>query len=62
VPHESAFSENRQDQDLLWKFNIPDKESRNTLLYLDQHNINAYSLFGSEDALMRTVAFRDFNE
>jgi len=29
------------------------------LAYLDEHNLNAYSLFGSEEALMEMVAARE---
>jgi hypothetical protein len=58
--HESAFSENKEEQDLLWKINIPSSERFKVLSYLDSMNINAFSLFGSEESLMATLALREF--
>jgi len=57
--HESAFMRNDLDQDLLWKFTIPTSERRKALEYLDLHNLNAYSLFDSEESLMSTMAIRE---
>jgi hypothetical protein len=59
--HEDAFSRNDQAQDLLWKLNIPASERQKVLKHLDGHNINAFSLFGTEDALMETVALRELH-
>ena len=42
----------------LWKFTIPSSERTKVLQLLDSMNLNAYSLFGSEESLMDTVAFR----
>ena len=62
TPHEHAFrnpaSKNRQDQ--LWKIDIPAKERSAALKRLETMNVNAFSLFGSEDALIRAVAIREF--
>jgi hypothetical protein len=58
--HESAFSEGRETQDLLWKFNIPSSEGPKVLHILDRYNLNAFSLFGSEESLMETIALREF--
>lgn len=53
--HEAVFSKpaalGRGGQDQLWKFTIPRSERERVLAYLDEHNLNAYSLFGSEEAL-----------
>jgi hypothetical protein len=51
-------------QDFLWKFNIPYSERLKVLKLLDGYNINAFSLFGSEESLMETMALReiDFRE
>lgn len=46
-------------QDVLWKFNIPWSERRKVLKLLDEYNLNAHSLFGSEESLMETLAFRE---
>jgi hypothetical protein len=43
----------------LIRMTIPAKERTAALVDLDQMNINAFSLFGSEDSLVRTIARRD---
>jgi hypothetical protein len=48
-------------QDLLWKINIPATERLKVLKLLEQHNLNAFSLFGSEESLMETLAIREFD-
>ncbi len=58
--HEDAFGRDRQDQDLLWKFTLPSSERVDVLRRLDAFNINAFSLFGSEEALMDTLAQRAY--
>ena len=40
------------------KVNIPSSERRKVLTLLDEHNINAFSLFGSEESLMETLRIR----
>ena len=42
----------------LTKFNIPSEERRKVLGLLDEHNLNAFSLFGSEESLMETMRLR----
>ena len=59
--HEDVFSEETPSQDILWKINIPAYESLRALHLLDKMNINAFSLFGSEESLMETVAMREFH-
>lgn len=46
-------------QDQLWKFTLPRSERAKVLAYLDEHNLNAYSLFGSDDTLMEMMARRE---
>lgn len=59
--HEGAFSNPVSPrQDLLWKFIIPVSERIEVLRKLEAYNINAYSLFGSEESLMSTMAIRSF--
>jgi hypothetical protein len=59
--HENVFSLNEKEQDLLWKINIPASERIKVLAHLDSLNINAFSLFGSEESLMETLALRRFH-
>ena len=42
-----------------WKFNIPSTERLKVLKLLDQYNLNAFSLFDSEEALMETMSLRE---
>jgi hypothetical protein len=58
--HEEAFNASLGDQDLLWKLNIPARERAKALEALDRYNLNAFSLFGSEESLMETMALRVF--
>ena len=48
-------------QDVLRKFNIPWSERQKVLKLLDEYNLNAFSLFGSEESLMETLAFREID-
>lgn len=41
------------------KFNIPATERLKVLKKLDDYNLNAFSLFGSEESLMETMAIRE---
>jgi len=45
--------------DKLAKLTIPAGERRTALQHLDLMNINPYSLFKSEDSLVRTIARRE---
>ena len=58
--HEEVFARGAQRQDLLWKFILPSTERRNALKKLDTYNINAYSIFQSEDSIIETVFLRDY--
>lgn len=57
--HQNVVERNDQKQDLLWKFSIPVSERRSFLAQLNKMNINAFSLFGSEDSLVETIASSD---
>ncbi len=48
------------EQDVLWKIIIPISERSKAIKKLESYNINAYSLFRSEESLMETVFLRDF--
>lgn len=56
--HEAAFGLGDARQDLLWKFNIPRIERLKVLRLLDDYNLNAFSLFESQESLMETLALR----
>lgn len=59
--YEEALSKSSGEaQDLLWKYTIPGGERRRALSYLQHHNLTAYSLFGSEESLMESLAIREF--
>src|SRR5439155_5655992 len=57
--HEKAFASTYSDQDLLWKFNVPSSEKLKVLRTLDSYNLNSFSLFGSEESLVETLAVRE---
>jgi hypothetical protein len=56
--HEPIFR-GRDRQDLLWKFNLPSSECVNVLRALDDHNLNAFSLFDSDESLLETMWVRE---
>lgn len=58
TPQEEALV---RDGHRLWKFTLPSSERPKVLKYLDAFNLNAYSLYGSEDSLMHTLATREFD-
>jgi len=43
-------------QDALWKITIPGSERGKVMDYLNQYNINAFSLFDNEESLMEMLA------
>ena len=57
--HENAFF--REKDRVVWKFTIPSSEYRKVLHQLEAYNLNAYSLYGSEESLMETLALRALN-
>ena len=40
---------------MLWKIKIPSSERQKAIKELELYNVNAYSLFPSEESLMETV-------
>ena len=60
-PHERALGRGDSDIDVIWKFNLPATERLKVLKLLDRSNMNAFSLFQSEESLMETVAFRELD-
>jgi hypothetical protein len=62
VSHEDVFDSHPPTrQDLLWKIVLPAEERGKVLRLLDEFNLNAYSLFGSEERLMETLAYREID-
>lgn len=59
--HQYYFDKISEEEDFLWKFNIPASERTKVLAYLDQHNINDFTLFGSPESLMKTMAYREID-
>jgi hypothetical protein len=56
--HEDVTGGTDQKQDVLWKLNVPWTERLKVLGLLDNYNMNAFTLFESEEALMETLAVR----
>lgn len=54
--HTNVFLNGNETQDRLWKLTLPASEAPAVMRKLEQYNINAFSLFQSEDALLATVA------
>ena len=61
VPHEEGFVRGDFNHDVLWKCSLPATERLKVLKLLDRSNINAFSLFQSEESLMETIAFRELD-
>jgi hypothetical protein len=59
-PHQRVFDNPQRDMDLLWKFNIPSTERETVLRALNDYNLNAFSLFGSEESLVETLWVREY--
>jgi len=57
----NGFPPSKLFSERLVKFNIPSTERVKVLKFLDAFNLNAYSLFGSEESLMETIAIREFD-
>ncbi len=53
--HEDVFSYKDESQDLLWKLIIPKCKRREFITKLESMNINSFSLFQTEDALMEHI-------
>jgi hypothetical protein len=57
--HESVIGRHGDRQDVLWKLNLPSSEGPKILDLLNQYNLNAFSLFDAEEALLETMWFRE---
>jgi FRG domain-containing protein len=56
--HDPVFW-SRGKQDYLWKFDLPSTERIAILKSLDQYNLNAFSLFDSQETLLETMWLRE---
>ena len=61
ICHEEVFVKDKPYQDILIKICIPRTERKKILSYLDEVNINHWSLFQTEEALMQTLAFKEID-
>lgn len=59
--HEEAFKKQGMGDHSVYQYNLPSSERTKVMRFLDLVNINAYSLFGSEEGLMETLAVREFD-
>lgn len=57
--HEDAAARNERGQDRLIKYTLPITERAKVLARLEHMNITAFSLFGSEESLMETLAYQE---
>lgn len=57
--HQDVFDHRRPDQDYLWKFDLLSSEREKVLRSLSDYNLNAFSLFGSEESLLETMWLRE---
>jgi hypothetical protein len=59
--HELVFDRNDEDQDLLIKIEIPTTQRSCVLKALNGYNINHFTLFQSEDSLIKALAMKEFD-
>jgi len=58
--HQHVFDKTRRpDQDFLWKFDLFSEERIKVLRLLNDYNLNAFSLFDSEETLLETMWLRE---
>ena len=61
--HDAYFQDAKdEEQDLLFKFILPGEHKVKYLQRLQQMNLNAFTLFGTEESLMEMLAFREIIE
>jgi hypothetical protein len=61
TPHESVLRPQNEQQDLLWKITIPGSERMKVMRRFDKFNLNEFTLFDSEEALMEMLAMREID-
>lgn len=58
--YDDVIDSHKPNQGVFIKFNIPLAEGPKVLQLLDEYNLNASSLFSTEEGLMETLAMREF--
>lgn len=58
--HQEVVDNRRPHQDYLWKFDLFSSEREKVLRVLNDYNLNAFSLFGSEESLLETMWLREY--
>jgi hypothetical protein len=58
--HEDVIARGLENQNVIWKFTLPSSERQKVLYRLQQFNINAFSLYGSEGSLIDTIIVQEF--
>jgi hypothetical protein len=56
-----VFQRNSDSQDVLVKIVLPSSLRHEALSHLGDYNINHFTLFQSEDALIKTLAMKEFD-
>jgi hypothetical protein len=59
--HHDLFDNPENNQDILIKITIPAAERKLALRELSDYNINHFTLFQNEDALIKTLSMKDFD-
>ncbi len=59
IRHERVFDTSDDNQDVLIKITIPRTERIRALKYLNDYNVNSFSLMQTEDSLAKTLAFKE---
>jgi len=59
--YDTIFDQGRHQQGLCWKITLPTTERSKVLRALDEYNLNAFSLFESEDSMMEMLTVREFD-
>lgn len=60
APYAEDSAVSGDNQDIRWKITLPASEREVALKELERMNITPYSLFGSEESLMKTIGRREF--
>ena len=60
--HQSAIATSGSGQDMLIKYILPSTDREKVLRSLQRMNVTAFSLFGSEESLMETLAYQEIGK
>lgn len=60
-PHKEVFDLGKRSQDIIIKIVIPIKERKKALLDLSDFNINPFTLYQSEDSLVKAMELKVFD-